>query len=169
MDTAAIQLPEPRTPLYPLIQQRVAEAARPLVERLQAWRMMNAQGLRTTNRSLSSRITCSRKSRRRSAKISSRFAQSSGGLPKKQWKKIQPEIDGLYKAWWEHLWKSGDNVQLLRQILRHCLKDRITVTPDLERKVFTFKGELINGQFIEGSIAKEFKPRRRSASASADR
>jgi len=44
----AIELPEPRTRLYPLIQQRVAGAARPLDERLQAWRMMNAQGLRTT-------------------------------------------------------------------------------------------------------------------------
>jgi hypothetical protein len=43
-------LPEPKTPLYPLIQQRVAEAARPLVDRLQAWRMMNTQaGVRTTN------------------------------------------------------------------------------------------------------------------------
>ena len=46
---ATIQLPEPRTPLYPLIQQRVAEAARPLMERLEAWRMMNAHAaLRTT-------------------------------------------------------------------------------------------------------------------------
>jgi hypothetical protein len=46
----AIHLPEPRTPLYPLIQQRVAQAARPLADRLGAWRMMNAQGsLRTTN------------------------------------------------------------------------------------------------------------------------
>lgn len=50
MNIAAIQLPEPRTPLYPLIQQRVADAARPLVERLQAWRMMNAAaGLSTTD------------------------------------------------------------------------------------------------------------------------
>jgi len=44
-----IQLPEPRTPLYPLTQQRMAEAARPLAERLRAWRMMNSQAsLRTT-------------------------------------------------------------------------------------------------------------------------
>jgi hypothetical protein len=82
-------------------------------------------------------------------------------LSKKQWRKIQPEIDELYKAWWEHLWRSRDNVPLLRQILRYCLKDRITVAPDLEGKGFTFKGELINGQFIEGMIAKEIKPRGR--------
>ena len=49
LNISTLQSPEPRTPLYPLIQQRVAEAARPLVERLQAWRMMNVHGLNTTN------------------------------------------------------------------------------------------------------------------------
>src|SRR5205823_10691958 len=44
-----IELPEPRTPLYPLIRDRAIEAARPLVERLHAWRMMTASGLSTTN------------------------------------------------------------------------------------------------------------------------
>jgi dUTP pyrophosphatase len=39
-----LQLPEPRTPLYSLIQQRVAETTRPLAERLGAWRMMNSRG-----------------------------------------------------------------------------------------------------------------------------
>lgn len=49
MNPDQLQLPPPRTPLYPLIQQRVAEAARPVAERLEAWRMMNARGsLRTT-------------------------------------------------------------------------------------------------------------------------
>jgi hypothetical protein len=42
-------LPEPRTLLYPLIHERVSEAVRPLVERLNAWRMMNSgAGLNTT-------------------------------------------------------------------------------------------------------------------------
>ena len=50
LDTAALQLPGPRTPLYPLIQQQVVEEARPLAERLQAWRMMASdQGLSTTD------------------------------------------------------------------------------------------------------------------------
>jgi len=49
-------------------------------------------------------------------------------LSKKQWKEFQPEIGELYKAWWAHPWKSRDNAPLLRQILRYCLKDRITVT-----------------------------------------
>jgi hypothetical protein len=50
MNLATVQLPEPRTPLYPLIQQRVAEAGRPLAERLEAWRMMNSRALlRTSN------------------------------------------------------------------------------------------------------------------------
>jgi len=50
LNPTTIQLPEPRTPLYPLIQQRVAEAARPLAERLEAWRMMSSRaGLKTTN------------------------------------------------------------------------------------------------------------------------
>jgi hypothetical protein len=45
----SIELPGPRTPLYPLIQQRVTEAAQSIVERLQAWRMMNSGvGLTTT-------------------------------------------------------------------------------------------------------------------------
>ena len=44
-----VQLPEPRTLLYPLIQQRVAETARPIAERLEAWRMMNSRAsLKTT-------------------------------------------------------------------------------------------------------------------------
>jgi hypothetical protein len=44
-----VHLPEPRTPLYTLIQQRVADAARPLADRLEAWRMVNARGsLKTT-------------------------------------------------------------------------------------------------------------------------
>ena len=43
LKTSALHLPEPRTPLYPLIHQRVVEAARPLAERLEAWRMMNAR------------------------------------------------------------------------------------------------------------------------------
>ena|SRR2546425_5562182 len=50
LDTAALQLPGPRTPLYPLIQQQVVEEARPLAERLQAWRMMASdRGLSTTD------------------------------------------------------------------------------------------------------------------------
>ena len=50
MNPDTLQLPEPRTPLYPLIQQRVAETARPLTERLEAWRMMNSRAsLRTSN------------------------------------------------------------------------------------------------------------------------
>jgi len=50
LNPTTIQLPEPRTPLYPLIQQRVAEAARPLAERLEEWRMMSSRaGLKTTN------------------------------------------------------------------------------------------------------------------------
>ena len=50
MNLDTVQLPEPRTPLYPLIQQRVAETARPLAERLEAWRMMNSRSsLRTSN------------------------------------------------------------------------------------------------------------------------
>jgi len=49
MNPDTVQLPEPRTPLYPLIQQRVAETARPLAERLEAWRMMNSRAsLRTS-------------------------------------------------------------------------------------------------------------------------
>jgi hypothetical protein len=49
MNPDHLQPPPPRTPLYPLIQQQVAEAARPVAERLEAWRMMNARGsLRTT-------------------------------------------------------------------------------------------------------------------------
>jgi hypothetical protein len=77
------------------------------------------------------------------------------GLSKKQWKTLKPEIDELYKVWWERLWTNRENVPLLRQILRYCLKDRITVTPNLETGSVTFKGELINGSFIEGTIAKE--------------
>lgn len=50
MNPDTIQLPEPRTPLYPLIQQRVAETARPLAERLEAWRMMSSRSsLRTSS------------------------------------------------------------------------------------------------------------------------
>ena len=50
MNPDTVQLPEPRTPLYPLIQQRVAETARPLAERLEVWRMMNSRAsLRTSN------------------------------------------------------------------------------------------------------------------------
>ncbi len=50
LTTAVLHLPEPRTPLYPLIEQRLAEASRPLVERLQAWRMMGDEiGLNTTD------------------------------------------------------------------------------------------------------------------------
>lgn len=46
----SLHLPGPRTPLYPLIQQRVIEAAQPIFERLQAWRMMNTgPGLSTTD------------------------------------------------------------------------------------------------------------------------
>jgi hypothetical protein len=85
-------------------------------------------------------------------------------LSKKQWREFRPEIDELYKAWWKHLWTSRENVALLRQIFRYCLKDRITVTPDLEGKTVAFKGELINGQFIEGTIATEARRRKRSAS-----
>jgi hypothetical protein len=45
-----LQLPGPRTRLYPLIQQRVAEEAQPLFDRLQAWRMMSSgSGLATTD------------------------------------------------------------------------------------------------------------------------
>jgi hypothetical protein len=55
-------------------------------------------------------------------------------LSKKQWKEFQPEIGELYRAWCEHLWASRENVALLRQILRCCLKDRIAVTPDFEDK-----------------------------------
>ena len=45
-----LQLPGPRTGLYPLIQQRVAEEAQPLFDRLQAWRMMSSgTGLATTD------------------------------------------------------------------------------------------------------------------------
>ena len=50
LKTAVVHLPEPRTPLYPLIEQRVAEAAHPLVDRLQAWGMMGAEiGVHTTD------------------------------------------------------------------------------------------------------------------------
>ncbi len=50
MNPDTVQLPEPRTPLYPLIQQQVAETARPLADRLEAWRMMNSRAsLRTSN------------------------------------------------------------------------------------------------------------------------
>ena len=48
LKTAVLHLPEPRTPLYPLTEQRLTEAARPLVERLQAWKMMGV-GLNTTD------------------------------------------------------------------------------------------------------------------------
>ncbi len=44
-----LQLPGPRTLLYPLIQRQVTEAAQPLVERLQAWRMMNSGAGLTTS------------------------------------------------------------------------------------------------------------------------
>jgi quercetin dioxygenase-like cupin family protein len=84
------------------------------------------------------------------------------GLSKKQWRTLQPEIGELYKAWYEHLWSSRDNVPLLRQILHYCLKDRITVTPNRDEKSVAFKGELINGQFIEGTIPIEVRRRRRS-------
>lgn len=43
LKTAAVHLLEPRTALYPLIEQRVVEVARPLLERLQAWGMMGAK------------------------------------------------------------------------------------------------------------------------------
>jgi hypothetical protein len=50
LNTAALQLPGPKTPLYPLIQQQVVDEARPLSERLQAWRLMHTdQGLSTTD------------------------------------------------------------------------------------------------------------------------
>lgn len=50
LNTAALQLPGPRTPLYPLIQQQVVEEARPLAERLQTWRIMDSDhGLSTTD------------------------------------------------------------------------------------------------------------------------
>ncbi len=38
----SLHLPGPRTPLYQIIQQRVTEAAQPIVERLEAWRMMSS-------------------------------------------------------------------------------------------------------------------------------
>jgi len=45
-----LELPGPRTGLYPLIQQRVAEEAQPIFDRLQAWRMMGSgTGLTTSD------------------------------------------------------------------------------------------------------------------------
>jgi hypothetical protein len=49
MNPTDLHLPGLRTRLYPLIRQHVAEQARPIAERLQAWRMMSANGLATTN------------------------------------------------------------------------------------------------------------------------
>lgn len=46
----SLQLPGSRPPLYPLIQQRVAEESQPIFDRLQAWRMMGSgPGLDITN------------------------------------------------------------------------------------------------------------------------
>lgn len=46
----SLELAGPRTPLYPLIKQKVTDEAYPIFERLQAWRMMTSgPGLNTTN------------------------------------------------------------------------------------------------------------------------
>jgi hypothetical protein len=43
LKTASVHLLEPRTALYRLIEQRVVEVARPLLDRLEAWGMMGAR------------------------------------------------------------------------------------------------------------------------------